>query len=570
MTEATSPSRPTTAATSAPSSAPSSVSASHWSAMRWYSVSRVVLAALLLVASWGYDGRVLIDISDVGRFRSIAFVYLVLGIGYLATIRWGRPQFRPLRDLQLLTDLVAIVLLMSVAGGIRGGLGVLVVASVAAAAVISNARTAALYAAAGTLALLAETGVRSWRAGALDASDSLLAGLFGIACFLVAMAVSSLARRLSQQEALAWRRGEDLRNQLAVTQRVIAELDIGVMVVTAHGKVRTMNRAAQKMVGLPGDPFERAHGRAPTLDHVLGPAWRGLQALYLNWREQSGGRPYQGEFAPAPAPTAVPGEPRPNLRVRFMRARDSDDSDAVLLIEDMHELELRAQQLKLASMGRLSASIAHEIRNPLAAIRHANGLLAERLSEPTLRRLARIIEDNTVRIDRTIEDVLSLSRRDRSGDESIDMVRFLPAFAAEFTRQAGVEPERVVVSVRSTRPLLFDSSHLRRVLANLVGNALRYSSTAPGAVSIEWAEARGDRLELRIADDGPGMSDEALRHAFEPFFTTEGRGTGLGLYLARELCGANGAGIRYERGRSGRYGGGFVIEPRPTGSDAGA
>src|SRR5690606_30745299 len=343
MTEATSPSRPTTAATSAPSS----VSASHWSAMRWYSVSRVVLAALLLVASWGYDGRVLIDISDVGRFRSIAFVYLVCGIGYLATIRWGTPQFRPLRDLQLLTDLVAIVLLMSVAGGIRGGLGVLVVASVAAAAVISNARTAALYAAAGTLALLAETGVRSWRAGTVDASDSLLAGIFGIACFLVAMAVSSLASRLSQQEALAHRRGEDLRNQLAVTQRVIAELDIGVLVVSAQGKVRTMNRAAQEMIGLPGDPFERTPGgRAPALDRVLGPAWRGLQALYLNWREQSAATPYQGEFAPAPA--AAPGEPRPTLRLRFMRARDSEDSDAVLLIEDMHELELRAQQLKLA------------------------------------------------------------------------------------------------------------------------------------------------------------------------------------------------------------------------------
>src|SRR5690554_2914213 len=225
MSEASlSAARPTTAATSAPPP----VSASHWSALRWYSISRVVLATLLLVASWGYDGRVLIDISDIGRFRSIAFVYLVLGIGYLATIRWGNPQFRLLRDLQLLTDLVAIALLMDVAGGVRGGLGVLVVASVAAAAVISNARTAALYAAAGTLVLLAETGIRSWRAGALDASDSLLAGLFGIACFVVAMAVSSLARRLSQQEALAWRRGEDLRNQLAVTQRVIAELDIGL------------------------------------------------------------------------------------------------------------------------------------------------------------------------------------------------------------------------------------------------------------------------------------------------------------------------------------------------------
>ncbi len=552
-------------ATPAPAALPA-VSASHWTALRWYSVSRVVLAALLLVASWGYNGRVLIEITDPGRFRSVAFVYLVLGIGYLATIRWGKPQFRPLRDLQLLTDLVAIVLLMSVAGGIRGGLGVLVVASVAAAAVISNARTSALYAAAGTLALLAETGVRSLWAGTVDPSESLLAGIFGAACFLIAIAVNSLAGRLSQQEALAHRRGEDLRNQLAVTHRVIAELDIGVMVVSAQGKVRTMNRAAQQMIGLPGHPFERTPGGgSPTLDRVLGPAWGGLQALYLNWREQSAAAPHVGEFSPRAGHLA---EPVPKLRLRFMRARESDDSDAVVLVEDMHELELRAQQLKLASMGRLSASIAHEIRNPLAAIRHANGLLAEGLGEPSLRRLASIIEDNTVRIDRTIEDVLSISRRDRSIDESIDMPRFLPAFAAEFTRQVGVDPGRVAVSVRTTRTLAFDSNHLRRVLANLVGNALRYASQATGAVSIEWAEGPGDRLELRIADDGPGMSEEALRHAFEPFFTTEGRGTGLGLYLARELCGANGAAIRYERGGSGRYGGGFVIESKPAGSDA--
>lgn len=543
------------------------VSASHWTALRWYSVSRVLLAALLLVASWGYHGQVLIEISDTARFRSIAFVYLMLGIGYLATIRWGKPQFRPLRDLQLLTDLVAIVLLMSVAGGIRGGLGVLVVASVAAAAVISNARTSVLYAAAGTLVLLAETGVRSLWAGTVDPSDSLLAGIFGVACFLIAIAVNSLASRVSQQEALARRRGEDLRNQLAVTQRVIAELEIGVMVVSAQGKVRTMNRAAQQLIGLPGHPFGRLPGAgSPTLDQVLGPAWRGLQALYLNWREQSAATPYVGAFEPLASPAA--GEPIPKLRLSFMRARESDDSDAVFLIEDMDELERRAQQLKLASMGRLSASIAHEIRNPLAAIRHANGLLAEGLGEPSLRRLARIIEDNTVRIDRTIEDVLSISRRDRSIDESIDMVRFLPAFAAEFTRQAGVDPERVAVSVRSSRAINFDSNHLRRVLANLVGNALRYAGPAAGAVAIEWTDGPGDRLELRVMDDGPGMSEEALRHAFEPFFTTEGRGTGLGLYLARELCGANGAAIRYERGGRGRYSGGFVIEPKPAGSDA--
>lgn len=531
---------------------------SRWIALRWYSVSRVVLAGLLLLASWGYHGKVLIDISDPGRFRSVAFVYLVLGLGYLASIRWSGVRFRPLRSLQLLTDLVAIVLLMNVAGGIRGGLGVLVVASVAAAAVISSTRVSLLYAAAATLALLAETAVRSWLAGRIDPADSMLAGIFGVVCFLVAIAVNLLARRLSQQEALARQRGEDLHNQLAVTRRVIAELEIGVMVVSARGEVRTMNRAAQRMVGL-GRAAPDIEAAPVRLDRVLAPGWEELSATWLRWQEQEAARPLVTEIS-ANRRSGEGGAPR--LRLRLMRAHDSDDSDAVLLVEDMHDIERRAQQLKLAGMGRLSASIAHEIRNPLAAIRHANALLAEQLTDPARQRLARIVEDNTVRINCTIEDVLSISRRERVDGDRIDMARFLPEFAASFAQEAGTDPRRLVVRARSALACAFDPAHLRRVLSNLVGNALRHASAQPGAVLVDWAVHEGDRLELRIVDDGPGMPEEALRHAFEPFFTTEARGTGLGLYLAQELCTANGATIRYERNAKGRYGGGFVIEPR--------
>lgn len=543
------------------------VAASYWRALRWYAVSRVVLAALLFLASRGFHGRVLIEISDPARFRSVAFVYLVLGLGYLAAVLWTRPRFQHLVDLQFITDLVAIVVLMTVAGGIRGGLGVLVVASVAAAAVVSSARIAALYAAGAALGLLAETSVRALRAGVLDAAEFLLTGIFGTACFVVALAVSSLARRLSQQEALAQQRGEDLRNQLAVTHRVIAELDIGVIVMTAEGRVRTMNRAARQLVGSDDEASrERAALEPPPLEQVLGPAWRGLSQLCLDWRARAGDRPYEGVFAPQ---RSQPHDPASRLRLRLMRARPAADSDAVLLVEDMRELELRAQQLKLASMGRLSASIAHEIRNPLAAIRHANGLLAEALDAPGLQRLARIVEDNTVRIDRTIEDVLSISRRDAGpGDEQVDLASFLPAFVEEFLRDAGLGPDRVAIRLGSSQTLAFDSNHLRRVLANLLGNAVRHASQRAGAVSVEWLDKPDGRPQLRVIDDGPGMSDEAQRHAFEPFFTTAANGTGLGLYLVRELCSVNDAAIRYARCAGGCRGGGFVIEPGVAGSDA--
>jgi two-component system sensor histidine kinase PilS (NtrC family) len=218
----------------------------------------------------------------------------------------------------------------------------------------------------------------------------------------------------------------------------------------------------------------------------------------------------------------------------------------VAVIDDLRELEERAQQLKLASMGRLSASIAHEIRNPLAAIRHANGLLAEQLGEPRLQRLARIVETNTVRIDRVVEDVLAIARRERPSLEPLDIARFLEVLIPEIVVMSGTDRRRIEVALAADAPILFDPGQLRQVLVNLVGNALRYASDAPSAVRIEWRRDPADRLELRVSDDGPGLAPGMIDHVFEPFFTTESRGTGLGLYLAREFCAANGAALRYE------------------------
>jgi len=245
----------------------------------------------------------------------------------------------------------------------------------------------------------------------------------------------------------------------------------------------------------------------------------------------------------------------------MLRFVSTPGGDSVLMLEDLRRAEERAQQLKLASMGRLSASIAHEIRNPLGAIRHANALLAERLDDPAQARLSKIIEDNTLRIDRVITDVLSVSRRERPGDERIAMAPFLSAFVDEFAAQAGVSRERIALAVETPRLMRFDANHLRQILVNLVGNALRYASPQPASVRVSWRELGPHRLELRVSDDGPGLSPEMHQQAFEPFFTTEARGTGLGLYLTRELCVANGASIRYEPPFGSRPGA-FVVEPR--------
>lgn len=313
-----------------------------------------------------------------------------------------------------------------------------------------------------------------------------------------------------------------------------------------------MNPAARALLGVGSGAPSLAGGRADG-----GAGWAALRRAYARWREEGASGHAESEVD-LPAPRG--GTAR--IRLRFLGSDDSG-GDTVVMLEDQRLIEERAQQLKLASMGRLSASIAHEVRNPLAAIRHANSLLAERLDDPAQARLARIVEDNTVRIDRIVGDVLSIARRERAADEAIDVPAFLKGFLPEFVAASGADPRRISVRLETDRPIRFDSNHLRQVLFNLLGNALRYASQDESAVLIEWREREPHRLELKVADDGPGLPTEMLEHAFEPFFTTESRGTGLGLYLARELCNANAATIRYEIGApSARYRGAFVIEPQ--------
>ena len=545
-----------------PASQQSSTPESYWQALKWYGVSRIAVALLLWGATHMAQSNDWLNLSNVGLFRNIALGYLLISVAFLLLINFFRPRLQWQLFLHVATDLVVLTALVHLSGGVRGGLGALMIASVAAGSVLATRRLAATFAAGATILLLFETGYGLTRTFG-DAAALGQAGVIGAACFLTAMSVNWLASRLQTQEELARRRGEDVRNQLAVTRRVIEQLQQGVLVVSSEGNLRVMNRAAQDMLGVQSDEFDPS--QATRLRSILGSSWQGLFEHFSAWRA---GSDVADEIEISADTDDADAPDRPRLRVRFLSALSQGQSDSVLLVENLRELEQRAQQLKLASMGRLSASIAHEIRNPLGAIRHANSLLAEQLESVPLTRLAGIVEDNTVRINRVIEDVLSISRREQSVDELVNMELFLNEFLPEFIVQSGAQRIRLAVVLETDEPMRFDSNQLRQVLVNLVGNALRYASNESAAVLISWRKLPEGRLELSIADDGPGLGTDAVQHAFEPFFTTDAQGTGLGLYLARELCNANKASLRYQHFRQDdRYSGAFVIEPRP-GNDA--
>ncbi|MCD6679117.1 MAG: ATP-binding protein [Burkholderiaceae bacterium] len=532
------------------------VAPSYWSSLRWLAASRVAIALVLFAFFPLHDtGQLSGGLGDPALYGGAALLYLLAAVLFLSTLDRFRAHFHALVFAQALTDIVSLSTLMYAAGGLKSGLLVLLIVALAGSAIVATRRMAAFFAAAATLFVL---GQEAWhmRGGAGgDAASLMLAGLVGIGCFAAAMTVNWLATRLHAQERIAQMRADDLRRQLAVTSRVVAELAHGVMIVDAAGAVRAMNPAARALLGIatqaPATLAQAGEGSG------AGRGWAALRDAHARWRGSGGAKGAESDLELAGADGRAT-----RVRLRFLGAVATGE-DTIVMIEDQRLVEDRAQQLKLASMGRLSASIAHEIRNPLGAIRHANGLLAERIADPSLERLTRIVESNTVRIDRIVEDVLSIARRERSADESIEPRPFLDRLVDEFVSTSGAERARIGVRLATAQPIRFDSNHLRQVLLNLLANALRYASTSADAVRIEWRERGDRRLELRVADDGPGLTDEMREHAFEPFYTTESRGTGLGLYLARELCHASGATIRYETGSpSQRWRSVFVVEPR--------
>jgi two-component system sensor histidine kinase PilS (NtrC family) len=321
------------------------------------------------------------------------------------------------------------------------------------------------------------------------------------------------------QEALAKQRGIELAHQLRISEAVIRDMQDGVLVADANGRVRQHNPQAAMMLDLGTGGDQYLATLSPELaEHFV--AWRsGSGRSEINMRS-----------------------PRSGRLVRARCRASGAGGSTLIYLEDMGRLEAQARQLKLAALGRLTANMAHEIRNPLSSISHAAELLAEDTQNDTERRLARIIGDNTQRLNRLVAEVMELGRRDRAQPEQFSLNGFLATFVDEYAVSDADARRRIALAMPEQAEICFDRSHLHRILWNLIVNALRHASAADGAIRLEISlRDPARRVELHIIDDGPGIATEQRGQVFEPFFTTQGSGTGLGLYIARELCEANGA-----------------------------
>lgn len=430
-------------------------------------------------------------------------------------------------------------------------------------AAVLGSRLLALGTAAGvTLLLLAEAWVMVLQAPQELAARFLQAGLTGMGYFAVAVLVNQLAARLAREEAAARSSRQVARVQAQVNELVIENLSDGVLVVDADGRVRAANPAARKHLG-----EARAAPDQPLLLTAHRP-WQPLAELArLTFTTELSQR------ADVAIDDGVGSPRRVQVRTRLTAAQDDlAHSLCVMFLQDLREMEARLRTEKLAAMGRMSAAVAHEIRNPLAAIAQANALLEEDLTDPAQRQLSTLVRQNAQRLAQIVDEILNLSRVQHQGPEAnaikLELDRSVTVACNDWARQAGVG-ERLALSLADGgAQVTFEDDHLRRVLINLLDNAHRYASSEPASIRV-LTHRVGRESTLRVWSDGPPLEATVRQHLFEPFFSSESRSSGLGLYICRELCERHGAQIGYRRGigpgASPRQGNEFFVVFRADG-----
>ena len=465
-------------------------------------------------------------------------VYFASGAAIVIGGRRLLPNLRATTFVHAMVDAVAISLLMFASGGVASGIGILFVVPVGAMALLADSRDAFLLAALATIALFAQQ-IGGHATGTADSYDYPATGILGGIVFLVALLAWPVARRLRDSEATVRRQQVDLANLAQLSQYIVQHLRESIVVVDHENRVRLINETAAALLG----------DRSAYPGALLGEASPQLLYLLETWRARTA-------TPAAPSHTFVAADGGHVIQPHFASLGGSEPSPVIVFLEDTELLAAKIQQSKLAGLGRLSASIAHEIRNPVGAMSHAAQLLAESASlSDEDKRLTEIVRTNGDRVRQIIENVMSMGRRENSRPERLILSTWLAGFRDEFCATMQIAPGRLAVSsLLGDVEVQVDPSQLRQIVWNLCENAVKYGANETGGDTIELRIGRlasTARPFLEVADRGPGIAAQHRERIFEPFFTGSEAGTGLGLFLARELAQTNGATLLYEPRTSG-------------------
>ncbi|MDD4880162.1 MAG: PAS domain-containing sensor histidine kinase [Gallionellaceae bacterium] len=505
---------------------------SFWRSLKQLNAFRLFMAVFLTASAVFSTQLHIIEPGPLGLLAPLGVGYFVAATLFSLLLRLQQVDFGRQLQIQLLTDTVVIAVFMHFGGGNETGLGLILTVPMAAAGLHPQTRIMLSLPALASLAMLVEQGLTAFGHG--DATGGYLrAAMLSVGFFAVSGISHVLAKGALGAARLAREKSREAYDLARINAKVIQDLPNGILVLSGDGRVVQHNQQAERLLGCP------MAGRGD-----LASCHAGMARVWQAWLAGEG-----ADTAVLPANDA--GR---RLRYRLLELGPNRQEGAVVIIEDMSELEHEAIQMKLAALGRLTANLAHEIRNPLSAINHAAQLLGEDAgNDTTTPRLTRIIEDNVSRLNCLVEDVLSLSRRDRQNREAIRLADYLPDFINQFQHSEAIAPGLIHLDGAGDATVRFDRLHLHQILWNLCRNASRHCSGRPGSIGLAVEQA-GDTVHIEIYNDGPSIPEVMRQRLFEPFFSTDKAGTGLGLYIALELAEANESQLRcLEQAQGARF-----------------
>lgn len=491
-----------------------------------YHVYRCVLGSLLVIITASDLHSDLLRTAHPDALTYLAWAYFTLTASCL--INNAQPKKLSAILLLTFTDIILLSAVFFFAGGINSGAGNLLIISVALGNILIRGRIGLLLAAFAASALIYLTFYLSIDQD-VGSAQFAQAGILGALCFAAAFFVQHMSLRLQSSEKRAQQHAQEAANLEQLNSLILHSMGTGVLLINAQRQILLHNPAATHLIGQPPK-----HGQALV---TLCPAIYEAFSQWLDDREQFAHNTYCN-----PNNALI-------IKLSFVELNPGIDTGLLIFLDDITQLQQHAQQLKLAALGRLTAGIAHEIRNPLGAISHAAQLLLESddLESPDAR-LAQIIQDQSRRMNLIIENVLQLSRKREAETQLIDLKYWTHRFVSELRESLTGQQQIHINSYGRHLQTHMDPQQLMQVLGNLVQNGLRFSAKNNANAQVWLHLYRDETLQapiLDIIDDGAGVSPQDEGKLFEPFFTTDKRGTGLGLYISRELCESNHANLSY-------------------------
>lgn len=493
-----------------------------WLLLNIFLTYRFLLAGLFISLFFSRMGPSLLGSHNQQLYIYAGQGYMMLSIASAICALWRLLGYVSQTQILILTDIVAITLLMHASGGISSGIGVLLGLSIAAGGLLIGGRCALFFAALASLAVLAEQAYADYF-HLFSTTSYTYAGMLGASFFAISFLSYILAKQSEQTIELAAQQQQTITQLEELNQYIIQHLQSGIIITNQTQAIQMANEAALKLANLPLLPM--------TLSDISSY----LSLAMQNWLEDP-----QQDFVLLQLPN------QSDIHVRFMALPVRTEPFYLIILEDVALYNQRLQQSKLASLGRLTASIAHEIRNPLGAISHAGQLLSETPDLPPQdKRLTEIIQVHSKRVNHIIEDILKLSRRTNSIREKLVLKPWLSHYLQHFLLECSANAKAFELKTgNEALAARIDPGHLKQILDNLCINALKYGKPEIKPIQIHLHSVQLTPC-IDIIDNGDGLSQEQSNHLFEPFFTTSPTGTGLGLYISKELAELNQAKLSY-------------------------